>query len=145
MNPQEEFESLKQELFSLGFNQPKFDELLELAAQEAVAIALEDLELIEDEQKLEELSTLMNTPVNDKSEAEERINKLFITAYGQEAESKKLALVINYLKETVEITKSSKDLMARYEAGDPTAIASVQSNIDEQEVQAVQDLVNSKE
>ena len=145
MDPQAEFESLKQELFSLGFDQAKFDELLEIAAQEAVAIAIEDLESIEDEQALEELSTLMNTPVADKTEAEERINKLFSTAYGQEAESKKLALIVNYLKETVEITKGSKDLMARYEAGDPTAVASVQSNMGDPEVQAIQDLVNNKD
>jgi hypothetical protein len=43
------------------------------------------------------------------------------------------------MKETVEITKKSKDLFDRYQQGDPTAVATIQSNMGDPDVQAIKD------
>jgi len=136
-----EFEQLKGELFSLGFDQTKFDELLVLATENVIDKAMEDLESGENDQLIEELSNMINTPVNNETDATERLNLFFNKVYGDQAETMKLEMLNHYLKETIEITKKAKDLATRYETGDPTAIAAVQSSMGDPDVQKVQDLL----
>ncbi len=144
MDPKTEFETLKQELMDLGFTQDKLDELLVLATEEVLDIAVTSLEQLEDDTALEELANLLQTPPSTEEEAIEKMNKVFITAYGENAETKKLELLNQYLKDTIEMTKKSKDLLDRYNQGDPTAVAAVQSNMDDPDAQKIQDALSSE-
>jgi len=139
MDPKTEFETLKQELMDLGFTQDKLDELLMLATEEIIDRTLDALEQSEDDQKLEELATLLETPTNNEEEAIERLNKVFSAAYGEDVENKKLELLNTYLKETIQATKDTKDLLKRYQDGDPTAVASIQSNMGDPDAQKIQE------
>ncbi|OGC44022.1 hypothetical protein A3J98_01430 [candidate division WS6 bacterium RIFOXYC1_FULL_33_10] len=138
MDPKTEFESLKQELIDLGFTQEKLDELLLLGTEEILDIAITSLEQSEDDTALEELANMLQTPPTTQEEAAEKMNKVFTTAYGDNAETKKLELLNQYLKDTIEMTKKSKDLLDRYSQEDPTAIAAIQSNIDDPDAQKIQ-------
>lgn len=139
MDPKIEFENLKNELIQLGFTQEKLDELLVLATEEILDIAVTSLEQSEDDTALEELANMLQTPPTTQEEAAEKMSKVFTTAYGDNAETKKLELLNQYLRDTVEMTKKSKDLLDRYNQGDPTAVAAVQSNMGDPDAQKIQE------
>ncbi len=139
MDPKTEFETLKQELMDLGFTQDKLDELLMLGTEEVIDRTLDVLEQSENDAKLEELANMLETPTNNEEEAVERLNKVFSAAYGEDAENKKLELLNTYLKETIQATKDTKDLLQRYQDGDPTAVAAVESNMQDPDAQKIQD------
>lgn len=142
MDSKVEFDSLKNELIGLGFSEEKFYELLDLAIEEAIDIALNDLEENVDDSTMEQLSIDMDKQVNSKEEAMSQINMVFQKVYGTEAENKKLEFINQYLKETIELTKKSKDLAQRYMQGDPTAIAAIRSNMDNPNTKEVENLIS---
>ncbi len=141
MDPKTEFETLKQELMDLGFTQDKLDELLMLATEEIIDRTLDTLEQSEDDTKLEELANMLETQPNNEEEAIERLNKVFSAAYGDDVENKKLELLNTYLKETIQATKDTKDLLRRYQDGDPTAVAAIESNMQDPDAQKIQDSI----
>jgi DNA-binding transcriptional MerR regulator len=127
------------ELKSLGFDDNEINQLLDLAAEEALDVALNEIDEKLNDQELKELSQQLEKPIQTKEDAEEKLNLIFNKVYGENAENKKLELITKYMKETVEITKKSKDLFDRYQQGDPTAVATIQSNMGDPDVQAIKD------
>ncbi len=139
-----ELENLKKELAVLGFDEVKINELLELASQEAVDRAIEETEEKLDDVQIEQLANKMQKEPQTKEEATIILNNIFEAIYGQDAENKKLEFVNDYLKETIEMTKQSKDLLTRYQQGDPTAVATIEANKDNPDVLELQkELENS--
>ena len=136
-----DIEQLKNELRSLGFTEDKLNELLELAAQEALDIALDDLEATVDDATMEELANIIGTQPINAVDATNKLNLVFEKAYGENAETKKMELISNYLKQTIEDTKAAKDLYDRYQAGDPTAIAMVKAQEGNPDVQKIVDMM----
>lgn len=127
------------ELKSLGFEDDKINQLLDLAAEEALDVALNEIDEKLNDQELEELSKQLEKPIQTKEDAEEKLDLIFNKVYGENAENKKLELINKYMRETLEITKKSKDLFDRYQQGDPTAVATIQSNMGDSDVQAIKD------
>lgn len=131
-----DIEQLKSELRSLGFTEEKLNQLMDLAAQEVLDIALEDLESTADDATLEEMAVMMESNTEDTTK---KLNMIFEKAYGVNAENKKLELLTAYLKSVIEDTKKAKDLYARYQAGDPAAVATVKAQEGNPDVQAIVD------
>ncbi len=127
------------ELKSLGFENDKINQLLDLAAEEALDVALNEIDEKLNDQELEELSKQLEKPIQTKEDAKEKLDLIFIKVYGENAENKKLELINKYMRETIEITKKSKDLFDRYQQGDPTAVATIQSNMGDPDVQSIKD------
>lgn len=133
MDYKTELENAKQKLFALGFDSEKYDQLLELAAEELMDTALKDLQ----EKDLTTLETLekelVEKPTNIE-EANRNIELIFSTAYGEQAEEKKQGMLLDYLNMTIQQTESAADLIRRYQAGDPTAIAAIETNKNNPEI-----------
>lgn len=127
------------ELKSLGFENDKINQLLDLAAEEALDVALDEIDEKLNDQELEELSKQLEKPIQTKEDAKEKLDLIFNKVYGENAENKKLELINKYMRETIEITKKSKDLFDRYQQGDPTAVATIQSNMGDPDVQSIKD------
>ena len=136
-----DIEQLKNELRTLGFTEDKLDQLMDLAAEEAIDTALDDLEANVDDATMEELANVMDSQPTDTTDATNKLNMIFDKAYGTNALAKKQELIGNYLKQTIEDTKKAKDLYARYQAGDPTAIAMVKAQEGNPDVQKVVDMM----
>lgn len=145
MDYKNEYESLKQQLKDLGFDDDRLNQILDLAAEEAIDFAIQDLNENLDEASLEEISNELQKEIPNKEKAVEILNLIFEKGYGTEAESKKYEYINQYLRETVELTKNSKDLMYKYNQGDPTAVASVQSNMTNPDAQEVEKHLNTQE
>lgn len=136
MDYQKEIEEVKKKLFELGFSEEKYNQLLEMAAQEALHKATEQLQEKGDLETLQE--KLIENP-STKEEAIQNVNLIFNTAYGEKSEDMQNTLVLEYLKETAEVTEKSKDLVKRYAQGDPTAVAQIDSNKDNPELEEILD------
>jgi DNA-binding transcriptional MerR regulator len=127
------------ELKSLGFENDKINQLLDLAAEEALDVALDEIDEKLNDQELEELSKQLEKPIQTKEDAKDKLDLIFNKVYGENSENKKLELINKYMRETIEITKKSKDLFDRYQQGDPTAVATIQSNMGDPDVQSIKD------
>lgn len=134
----DKFENLKQQLRDLGFTEDKLNQLLDLAVEEVIDYALNELKLDDNEKALEELSNEITVDVNDINTAKANIDLIFSKLYGAQSQSKKFELLNAYLEETIEMAKNAKDLLQRYQAGDPTAIAQVQANMNTPEALEIQ-------
>lgn len=131
-----DIESLKNELRALGFAEDKIEGLMDLAAEEALDTAMEDLGAMENDSVLEELAQVISDPTKDNAF---KLKTIFDKAYGTNAEAKKTELLTTYLKEVIEDTKKAKDLYARYQAGDPAAVAQIKAQEGNPDVQAIVD------
>lgn len=127
MDYTQEIENAKQQLFSLGFTDEKYEELLALATEEIMEQALADLQE-KDLESLEELERNLVEEPEDIDEATTNIDLIFATAYGQQANETRQKMLLEYLNQTIQQTKVTKDLLERYQAGDPTAIATIEAN-----------------
>lgn len=136
-----ELEQVKNELKALGFTEDKLNQLMDLAAEEALYQALEELKNTANDGALEELANMFENQAVDQTEAARRLNLIFEKAYGADADNKKQQLVLSYLKQTLEDTKKAKDLYDRYQAGDPTAVATIKAQEGNPDVKKVQDLM----
>ena len=130
----QQIENIKQQLLSLGFTEEKYNELLNLAAEEMMDNALETLQE-KDLEELQNLESQLIPEVSTPEEANKNITLIFTAAYGDKAEEMRQKMLLDYLNITVEQTKSTKDLLERYNAGDPTAIAAVEAQKDNPDVQ----------
>lgn len=134
MDFNQQIEEAKQKLLSLGFTQEKFNELMDLAAEEMIDEALAELQ----ERDLPILETLERDLIEEPKtmeEANQNLQKIFTAAYGEQAEQMKQKMLLEYLNHVVTETTTTKDLLTRYQAGDPTAVAAIESNKDNPEVQ----------
>ena len=135
-----DIEQIKDELRSAGFTENKLNELLELASQEAVATALDVLKDSEEE-TLDEISAQVQNPPMNEDDALKQLNLIFQKAYGDNYEAKRLELIAQYLQQTLEETKAAQDLLTRYQAGDPTAVATIKAQEGNPDVQKLVDMM----
>lgn len=143
MDYTQEIENAKQQLFSLGFTEEKYNELLTLGTEEIIEKALTDLQ----EKDLESLEALENNLVEepeDIDEATRNLDLIFATAYGQQANETKQKMLLEYLNQTIQQTRTTKNLLERYQAGDPTAIATIEANKNTQEAIEVANYIEQK-
>lgn len=129
-----EIENVKTQLLNEGFTQEKLNQLIDLAAQEALDMALDELKE-KDDAVLDEMGSKMQNAPTTQEEAIAQLNLVFQNAYGDNYENKKLELIYNYLKEALDQTVSAKNLYQRYQAGDPSAVAFIKSQEGNPDVQ----------
>lgn len=129
-----ELEGIKQKFLSMGFTEEKYNELLEMAAEEMMDTALMDLQE-KDILLLEQLEKNLVAEPTTAEEANKNIGLIFTTAYGEKAEETRQKMLLDYLNTTLEQTNSVKDLLQRYQEGDPTAIAAIEAQKDNPDVQ----------
>lgn len=137
-----EIENIKQQLLSLGLTEEKYNELLNLAAEEMMDSALSELQE-KDLEVLQNLESQLIPEVSTLEEANKNIDLIFTAAYGEKAEEKKQEMLYEYLKDTLEATNKTKDLLTRYQAGDPTAVAAIESQKDNPQVQEVMNYMDT--
>lgn len=136
-----DIDNIKNELRTLGFTEDKLNQLMDLAAEEALAITIEELQTTASDEVLEDLAkTFENEPANE-ADATAKLNMVFDKAYGPNANAKKEELILTYLRETLEDTKKAKDLYTRYQAGDPSAVATVKAQEGNPDVQKITDMM----
>ena len=114
---------------------------MDIAAEEILQMAIDDLGESADDATLEMVAQEVDKPITTAEEAVSRMSLIFEKAYGAEAENKKNEMLLNYLKQTLEATKSAKDLYNRYQAGDPSAVATIKAQEGNPDVQKVVDLM----
>lgn len=131
-----EIENAKQKLFSLGFTEVQYNELLKLAEEEIMDRALGDLQE-KDTDALENLEKNLIPEVKNMEEAANNIFLIFSTVYGEQAEEQRQKMLLEYLHDTIEQTEKTKDLLERYQAGEPTAVAAIEANKDNPEVEEI--------
>lgn len=136
-----EIENVKNELKAIGFDDIKLNQLMDIAAEEILQMAIDDLGESADDATLEMVAQEVDKPVTTPEEATSRMSLIFDKAYGTEAENKKNEMLLNYLKQTLEATKSAKDLYNRYQAGDPSAVATIKAQEGNPDVQKVVDMM----
>ena len=136
-----EIENLKNELKTLGFDDDKINQLLDLAAEELIEEALDYLAENSDDATLEMISQEMEKPITTPLEAQAKLVMLLEKAYGTEAENKKGEFLFNYLKTTIEDTKRAKDLYDRYQTGDPSAVAAIKAQEGDPDAQEIIDRI----
>lgn len=136
-----EMQNVKNELKAIGFDDVKLNQLLDLATEEILQMAIDDLGETADDATLEMIAQEVDKPVTTPEEATSRMALIFDKAYGLEAENKKNEMLLNYLKQTLEATKSAKDLYNRYQAGDPSAVATIKAQEGNPDVQKVVDMM----
>lgn len=136
-----EIENLRNELKTLGFDDDKLNQLLDLAGEEMLEEAVDYLGENADEATLEMISQEMDKEITTQEEAQARMNMIFEKAYGTEAQNKKGEFLVNYLKATVEDTKKAKDLYDRYQAGDPGAVAAIKAQEGNPDAQQIVDRI----
>jgi len=122
-----EIQNLKNELKTLGFDDDKINQLLDLAAEDLIEEALDYLAEYTDEETLDTLANEMKKDVSTIQEAQIRLNMIVNKAYGNQAEEKKSEFLYNYLKAVVDDTKKAKDLYDRYQSGDPSAVVAIKA------------------
>lgn len=129
-----QLQNAKQKLLGLGFTEEKYNELMELAAEEIMDATLVDLQE-KDMTILEELERNLIEQPKTIEEANRNIQLIFSSAYGNQAEETKQRMLLEYLNVTIEETVATKDLLERYQTGDPTAIAVIEANKDNPDAQ----------
>ncbi len=144
MDYTQQIENTKQQLFSLGFTEEKYEQLLDLAVEEMMNAALAELQ-DKDLELLEELEKNLVAEPTTIEEATKNIELIFSTAYGDQANETRQRMLLEYLNTTLEQTKATKDLLQRYQAGDPTAIATIEANKNSPEAIAVAEYLEEQQ
>jgi hypothetical protein len=134
MDIRQQIEGVKQDLLSEGLMEEKINELEGLAAEEAIEQALQDLQE-KDIATIEALEQSLVMQPKSLEEAGKNIQLIFDTAYGEQSETMRQQMLYTYLSNVLANIRNSKDLLARYQAGDPTAIAVIESNKNNPEVE----------
>ena len=134
MDYKQQIEEAKKELLSLGFTEEKYNKLLEWALEELVDNALNELQE-KDMEALQDLESKLIPDVTSIDEANKNLDLILSVAYGEKAFETKQKMLADYLSLTIEETKSVKDLLQRYQAGDPTAIAAIEAQKDNPELE----------
>jgi len=143
MDNTQQIEAAKQELLSLGFTEEKYNKLIELALEEMVDNALNELQEI-DLEGLEKLESQLIPEVKSLEEAEKNLELIFSAAYKEKANETKQQMLLDYLFMTIEETKAAKDLLQRYQAGDPTAIAAIEAQKDNPEIEELMEVLKEE-
>ncbi len=136
-----EIENVKSQLKQIGFDDEKLNQLMDLAAEEILQDTVDTLGETADDATLEMVAQEMEKQVTTQEEVIARINMIFEKAFGTEAENKKNEFLLNYLKQTLEDTTKAKDLYNRYQAGDPSAVATIKAQEGNPDVQKVVDMM----
>jgi hypothetical protein len=148
MDINQQIEDVKNQLRAEGFDEEKLNRLMDLAVEEVMDIAMTELENNASDEVLEQLASEQDAEVKTPEEGINRLQKIFEAAYGESAEQKKLEMILAYLQDTLEQTKKAKDLLQKYQAGDPSAVAQVKAqegNPDVDEVMKYMDKPTSED
>lgn len=132
----DQIETVKNNLKDRGFTDEDINQLTNLAIDNAVEIALEDLQ-DKDPKIIAQLNQDLSQTQTTTENAMQKLNTIFNQVYGVEANTKKQELVLNYLQESLEHLDKVKDLLNRYEAGDPSAVAAISAQEGNPDVQNI--------
>lgn len=136
----QQLEQLKKDFIEVGLTEDVFEKLQSLALEESLDRAMGDIP--EEKMNEEEMKALAEREIKTEEDFKTLYDTVFTKAYGEEEGKKKsVEFIIEYLKESLEIAKQSKDLAQRYQAGDPTAVATVQANIDNPDVKEIEKIM----
>lgn len=136
----QQLEQLKKDFIEVGLTEDVFEKLQSLALEESLDRAMGDIP--EEKMNEEEMKALAEREIKTEEDFKTLYDAVFTKAYGEEEGKKKsVEFIIEYLKESLEIAKQSKDLAQRYQAGDPTAVATVQANIDNPDVKEIEKIM----
>lgn len=136
----QQLEQLKKDFIEVGLTEDVFEKLQSLALEESLDRAMGDIP--EEKMNEEEMKALAKRDIKTEEDFKTLYDAVFTKAYGEEEGKKKsVEFIIEYLKESLEIAKQSKDLAQRYQAGDPTAVATVQANIDNPDVKEIEKIM----
>lgn len=136
----QQLEQLKKDFIEVGLTEDVFEKLQSLALEESLDRAMGDIP--EEKMNEEEMKALAEREIKTEEDFKILYDAVFTKAYGEEEGKKKsVEFIIEYLKESLEIAKQSKDLAQRYQAGDPTAVATVQANIDNPDVKEIEKIM----
>ncbi len=136
----QQLEQLKKDFLEVGLTEETFEKLQSLALEESLDRAMGEMpdEYMNDE----EMKVLAEKEIKTEEEFRNLYDTIFTKVYGEEqGKIKSIEFIIEYLKESLEIAKQSKDLAERYQAGDPTAVATVQANIDNPDVKEIEKIM----
>jgi hypothetical protein len=131
-----QIEETKNKLKDNGFTEEDISKLTALAINNAVDIALNDLQ-DKDPEIIAQLNQDLSQTQATTENAMQKLNTIFNQVYGVEANTKKQELVLNYLQESLEHLDKVKDLLNRYKAGDPSAIAAISAQEGNPDVQNI--------
>lgn len=131
-----EIEIVKSKLKDNGFTDEDINQLINLAIDNAVEVALDDLQDKEPQVIAQLNKDLNQIPVTTEN-AMQKLNTIFNHVYGKEANTKKQELVLNYLQGSLEHVQQVKDLLNRYQAGDPSAVAALSAQEGNPDVQNI--------
>ena len=148
MDTNQQIEDVKNQLRAEGFDEEKLNKLMDLAVEEIMDIAMTELENTASDETLEQLASEQDAPVSTVEEGVDRLERIFVAAYGENADQKKLEMMLAYLQDTLEQTRKAKDLLQKYQAGDPSAVAQVKAqegNPDVDEVMKYMDKPTSED
>lgn len=141
MDYTQQLEQLKNGFLEVGLTEETFEKLQSLALEESLDRAMG--EMPDEYMESEEMKVLAEREVKTEEDFRNLYDTVFTKVYGSEEQGKikSIEFIIEYLKESLEIAKQSKDLAERYKAGDPTAIATVQANIDNPDVKEIEKIM----
>jgi hypothetical protein len=134
-----QLEQIKSQLLAEGLNNDAIEKLLSLAVEDSVDRALADIpEDVDDP----EIDALANMEITSEEQFTKLYDTVFAKAYKDEADSKKMEYIIQYMQESLDMVKQTKDLAKRYQEGDPAAVAAVQANMDNPDTKRIQELMD---
>ncbi len=140
MDYTEQLEQLKKGFLEIGLTEETFEKLQSLALEESLDRAMG--EMPDEYMNNEEMKELAEKEIKSEEDFRNLYETVFTKIYGEEqGKIKSIEFIIEYLKESLEIAKQSKDLAERYQAGDPAAIATVQANIDNPDVKEIEKIM----
>ncbi|HOV34661.1 MAG TPA: hypothetical protein PLS56_01565 [Candidatus Dojkabacteria bacterium] len=134
-----QLEQIKSQLSAEGLDNDTIEKLLSLAVEDSVDRALADIPEDVDDPEIDALS---NMEITNEEQFSKLYDTIFTKAYGNQADQKKMEYIIQYMQESLDMTKQTKDLAKRYQEGDPTAVATVQANMDNPDTKRIQELMD---
>lgn len=132
-----EYNDLLDQLRQLGFDENRINKVLDLALEEMFDTAMEDLEISENISNIDKIKEISQKPLVNPTDGIERMNEIFTIIYGEESEKKRYDFLVQYLKNIIDITKKAKEVMNKYNMGDPDTIQQVNNKLNTQEVQDI--------
>ena len=134
-----QLEQIKGQLLAEGLTNDSIEKLLSLAVEDSVDRALADIpEDIDDP----EIDSLSNMEITNEEQFTKLYDTIFAKAYKDQANQKKMEYIIQYMQESLDIAKQTKDLAKRYQEGDPSAVAAVRTNMDNPDTKHIQELMD---
>lgn len=120
------YEEIITKIKELGMDDNQSEELFNNIAEEIADLMFQELAETSTDQELEELKQRME---NSKStdHYESILKEIAVTVYGDNATDELKQMFLDYIAELKDVIAQSKDLMDRYNQGDPEAVKLIQT------------------